>query len=429
MLVISEELDELFEICDRIAVLSARPAVARRTAARDTSVERDRPADGRRRAAPSGTTRPDHGAPARSSRAPQPSRLMRLARRCSPLAADRWSAACPLFALLGKDPLARLGVFFIEPLTRSTASGELAAEGDAADADARSGLAVGFRANVWNIGAEGQFTMGAICGGGVALPSATPRAAWLLPAMLLAGVAGGMAWAAIPALLRTRFNTSEILVSLMLIYVAAAAAGYLVTALAGSRGPQLSRRPRRSADAALFPPLIEGTRVNRRHPAHARGGRCSRGCCSDAASWASSIRVSGLAPGGGALRRLQRSARRLDRPAAQRRDAGLAGICEVAGPIGQLQPVISPGYGFAAIIVAFVGRLHPSASCSAALLMSLLYLGGEAVQMSLNVPASLSRSFPGHAAVLPAGGGCVHPVPAAREAGASAWQHLHRGHR
>ncbi len=75
--------------------------------------------------------------------------------------------------------------------------------------------------------------------------------------------------------------------------------------------------------------------------------------------------------------------------------AGLAGVCEVAGPIGRLQPSISPGYGFAAIIVAFVGRLHPLGIVLASLLMSLLYLGGESVQLSLQLPSAVTGLFQG----------------------------------
>ena len=97
--------------------------------------------------------------------------------------------------------------------------------------------------------------------------------------------------------------------------------------------------------------------------------------------------------------------------------AGLAGVGEVAGPIGQLLPIISPGYGFAAIIVAFVGRLHPVGIFFASLLMSLLYLGGEAAQMGLALPSSVTGPVPGHAAVLPARGRRVHPLSAARRAG------------
>jgi simple sugar transport system permease protein len=75
--------------------------------------------------------------------------------------------------------------------------------------------------------------------------------------------------------------------------------------------------------------------------------------------------------------------------------AGVAGVGEVAGPIGQLLPIVSPGYGFAAIIVAFVGRLHPVGIFFASLLMSLLYLGGEAAQMRLALPSSVTGLFQG----------------------------------
>ena len=96
--------------------------------------------------------------------------------------------------------------------------------------------------------------------------------------------------------------------------------------------------------------------------------------------------------------------------------AGLAGVGEVAGPIGQLLPSMSPGYGFAAIIVAFVGRLHPLGIVFASLLMSLLYLGGESAQMNLGAAVGGDRSVPGNAAVLPAGRRRVRQLPRASRA-------------
>ena len=75
--------------------------------------------------------------------------------------------------------------------------------------------------------------------------------------------------------------------------------------------------------------------------------------------------------------------------------AGLAGLGEVAGPMGQLNPTISPGYGFAAIIVAFLGRLHPLGLLLASLLMALMYLGGESLQMNLNLPLAITGVFQG----------------------------------
>jgi ABC-type uncharacterized transport system permease subunit len=82
------------------------------------------------------------------------------------------------------------------------------------------GLALGFKAGIWNIGAEGQYIMGAICGAAVGLAVYPTESRWIFPAMVLAGAFGGWAWAMIPAILKTRFNTNEILVSLMLVYVA-----------------------------------------------------------------------------------------------------------------------------------------------------------------------------------------------------------------
>jgi simple sugar transport system permease protein len=75
--------------------------------------------------------------------------------------------------------------------------------------------------------------------------------------------------------------------------------------------------------------------------------------------------------------------------------AGIAGVGEVAGPLGQLQPSVSPGYGFAAIIVAYVGRLHPVGVLLASLLMSLLYIGGESAQIELQLPSAITGLFQG----------------------------------
>ena len=75
--------------------------------------------------------------------------------------------------------------------------------------------------------------------------------------------------------------------------------------------------------------------------------------------------------------------------------AGLAGAFEIAGPIGQLLPSVSPGYGFAAIIVAFIGRLHPIGAIFGGLVMSLLYLGGELAQSRLGLPSAITGVFQG----------------------------------
>jgi general nucleoside transport system permease protein len=247
---------------------------------------------------------------------------------------------------------------------------------------------------VWNIGAEGQLTLGAIAGGGVALFWADSLGVFTLPAALIAAVAGGMAWAAIPAFLRTRFHTSEILVSLMLVYIAQLWLGYL---LHGSwRDPEGFNFPQSKAfgDEALLMPLADGVRVT---------SAFVMALVLAALSWVFASKtfagyrmlVAGLAPAAAAYAGFSEKRNIWLALLLGGGAAGLAGICEVAGPIGRLQPSISPGYGFAAIIVAFVGRLHPAGIVLASLLMSLLYLGGESVQLTLQLPSAVTGLFQG----------------------------------
>ncbi|HEX8375979.1 MAG TPA: ABC transporter permease, partial [Geminicoccaceae bacterium] len=157
---------------------------------------------------------------------PEPSRALALA---SPLIALAVTVVVgtALFLLLGKDPVRGLAVFFVEPVRSAYALTELAVKATPLLLIAL-GLAVCFRSNVWNIGAEGQFVMGAIAAGGVALLADKGTGGWIIAPILLAGIVGGMLWAGIVAYLRDRFNASEILVSLMLVYVAIQLLGYLV---------------------------------------------------------------------------------------------------------------------------------------------------------------------------------------------------------
>ncbi|KAB7560255.1 hypothetical protein ET532_022100 [Verminephrobacter sp. Larva24] len=165
-----------------------------------------------------------------------------------PEASRLWSYGSPLLALaltvligtalfiaLGKDPVRGLQLFFWEPLKSRYALGELMVKATPLLLIAL-GLALCFRANVWNIGAEGQYVIGAVAAGGVALLANQRTGAWIWPAILLAGVLGGMAWAALVALLRDRFHANEILVSLMLVYVAALVLAGAGLALLGSIG-------------------------------------------------------------------------------------------------------------------------------------------------------------------------------------------------
>ncbi len=171
------------------------------------------------------------------------------------------AVAAILFVALGYNAVRALGDLFVAPLLSVQGLTELALKASPL-VMIGVGLAAGFRANVWNIGAEGQLTMGAIAGGGIALAFYGQSGIWILPLMCLAGILGGMAWGAIPAFLKTRFDVSEILVSLMLTYVAALFLSMLV--LGPWKDPEGMNFPqsRMFSDSALLPVLIEGTRLN-----------------------------------------------------------------------------------------------------------------------------------------------------------------------
>jgi len=299
-----------------------------------------------------------------------------------------------VFEALGKDPVAALHAFFIQPVATRYGVGELLLKAAPLMLIA-TGLAIGYRANVWNIGAEGQLTLGAIAGGGLALAAgdAVP-ATLLLPAMIVAGALCGMAWAAIAAWLRTRFGANEILTSLMLVYVANFLLSWLVHG--PWRDPEGYNFPQSKlfADAALLPSLLAGTRLN-------AGFLIALAAVAMAwlfvrrSVWGFEMRVAGLAPAAAAYAGISSKRNVWLGMLAGGACAGIAGVNEAAGPIGQLLPSMSPGYGFAAIIVAFVGRLHPLGIVFASLLMSLLYLGGESAQVNLALPSAVTGLFQG----------------------------------
>lgn len=298
-----------------------------------------------------------------------------------------------LFEVMGKPAGPALYAYFIQPFTTLYGASELGVKATPLILIGL-GLSVGFKANVWNIGAEGQLTLGAIAGGALALAFYDVETVFLLPGMLVAGVLGGMAWAAIPAFLRVRFNANEILVSLMLTYVALLLLSYLVHG--PLRDPDGFNFPesRLFHDAATMPTLISGTRLH----------------------WGA---VFAIAAAGVIWLLLARSmlgfqlkilgdAPRAARFAGYREPklvwfslllsgglAGLAGVLEVSGTVGQLIPTISPGYGFTAIIVAFLGRLHPAGVVLGGLTMALTYIGGETAQIEIGLPAAVTGLFQG----------------------------------
>jgi ABC-type uncharacterized transport system permease subunit len=298
-----------------------------------------------------------------------------------------------LFALMGYDPGESLFYFFVSPILSVYGLAELAIKATPLVLIA-TGLAIGFRAGVWNIGAEGQLTLGAIAGGTLGLWLIDQEGAWILPLICLAGIAGGMAWAAIPAFLKTRFEVNEILTSLMLTYVATLLLSALVYGpLKDPEGFNFPQSKMFSASETL-PVILEGTRLH---------AGAAVALLVALAGWllisrtliGFEVKVVGQAPA--AARFAGFSEKRMVWFCLLLSGglAGLAGLFEVAGPIGQLVPSVSPGYGFTAIIVAFLGRLHPAGVLLAGLIMALSYLGGENVQISVGLPQAVTGVFQG----------------------------------
>jgi len=303
------------------------------------------------------------------------------------------AAGFVLFLLLGVPVGEAFRAYFITPISDLYGLAELGVKAAPLIMIAVA-LSLGFRAGVWNIGAEGQFILGGICGGAVALHFYEVEAAYVLPLMCLAGIAGGMLWAAIPALLRTTVNANEILTSLMLTYVAALFLSFLVHG--PMRDPDGFNFPesRLFHDAALLPTIIDGTRLHIGALVAIFIAVCAWVLLSRTLL-GFALRVNGTAPRAAKHAGFGQGKLVWFSLLFAGAVAGLAGLFEVAGPIGQLNSTISPGYGFTAIIVAFLGRLHPVGVVFAGLIMALSYLGGESAQITLNMPLAVTGVFQG----------------------------------
>lgn len=298
-----------------------------------------------------------------------------------------------LFAALGKDPWRGLEMFFYEPIKNARALAELSIKASPLLLIGL-GLSVCFRSNVWNIGAEGQFILGTIGATSVALHATPDSSRLMVVPVLLAGTAGGMLWAGVTALLRARFNASEILVSLMLVYVAEQLLSYLVQGPWKDPGGYNFPQTISFLAQTRLPRLLDGARANWgvvvalvsvglvwlfMHKTHAGyrlevGGLAPRaaryaGFSSQSALWTALLLSGAL--------------------------SGLAGALEVTGSVGQLTTHVPLGYGFAAIIVAFVGRLDPIGVTLSSILMSMFYIGGELSQSRLGLPKSITGVFQG----------------------------------
>ncbi len=290
-----------------------------------------------------------------------------------------------LFAILGKNPVLALWVYFIDPLTDSYSLQELAVKATPLVMIA-IGLSLCYLANVWNIGAEGQFLIGAVAGSWLAVKTQGAEAGhWVLPVMLLMGAAAGALYALIPAICKVRFGASEILTSLMLVYVADLFLDYLV------RGPWRDPAGFNFPTTAEFDPVATV-------PVLIAGGRLHLGAIITLVVVAAAtvllgrtikgfeIRVVGAAPRAARFGGVNSVQLILLTFAISGALAGLSGIIEVA---------VSPGYGFTAIIVAFLGRLNPIGILIAGLFLALTFIGGEQAQIAMKIPLDVTKVFQG----------------------------------
>lgn len=298
-----------------------------------------------------------------------------------------------LYVLMGRDPVAVVHAMLLEPFLSWASFSEVLLKAGPLLLIAQ-GLAIGFRAKVFNIGAEGQFILGAIFASAIPVwfPQATGQ--WIWPLMLLLGAIGGALWASITAFWRVRLNASEILVSLMLSLVATQLLNYLL--LGPWKDPAGFNFPQSVMFQydAMVPILFPGTRVN---------VSLILTIVLSLAAWVFmqksftgyKLQVGGLAPRAAGYAGFSEGRAIWLSLLIGGFAAGLAGAAEVAGPLGQLQRSISTGYGYAAIIVAYLGGLHPLGIIVSAMVMAVLYIGGDNAMVSANLPIAAVRVFQG----------------------------------
>lgn len=335
--------------------------------------------------------------------------MIRLERRAEPSSAWRWGAPLVavlatmvaggfLFALLGKDPFIAIRTIFWDPLFGPFADytrAQLLVKAGPLILIA-IGLSFGFRAGVWNIGAEGQYILGAIVGAALGLHFYPAETRWIFALMIIGGALGGMMWGLIPGVLKVKLGTNEILVSLMLVYVAEFLLARMATGpLRNPEGMGFpgSRNLSQWASSANLE-LFSGTGIHwgvifalaavvASYVAYAKH------------RFGFDIRVAGQAPRAAAFGGVNPGRLTILCLGLSGALAGLAGVFEVTGPAGQISIDFAVGYGFTAVIVAFLGRLHPIGILLAGLLMALTYIGGEMAEMALQLPRAAIQLFQG----------------------------------
>ena len=302
-----------------------------------------------------------------------------------------------LLSVIGKSPIQAFFVYFVEPIADAWSLQELAVKAAPLILIA-SGLSFCYRANLWNIGAEGQFVVGGLIGGAIAVVTHGAEHAvggyWILPAMLVSGALAGMLYALVPAFLRVKLGASEILTSLMLVYIAEIALDYFVRGRL--RDPKGFNFPQSVPfeEIARLPFLMDGERLHA-GALFALAAVVLSGFIFRRTLFGFNVKLVGSAPKAARFAGFSEGRLTFAVFSISGAAAGLAGVCEVAGQIGQLQPIISPGYGFSAIIVAFLGRLQPWGIFCAGLVLALTIIGGENAQIAMKVPLDMTRVFQG----------------------------------
>jgi len=298
-----------------------------------------------------------------------------------------------IFVLMGFEPGFALYTFFISPISNSYGISELIVKATPLALIA-VGLSFCFKNNLYNIGAEGQLTMGAIFGGGIGIYLHDTSGFWVLPLMIIGGAIGGALWGMIPAILKVRFNTNEILTSLMLVYIALLILDYLVVGPWKDPYGYSFPKTRAFGDSGRMPLLFQGLRVH-------FGIIISLAAVF--ASWfifsktmlGYQLKVTGFSPTASKYAGFNQNNLVYIAFIFSGAFAGIAGLGEVSGPIGLLYRDISPNYGFTAIIVAFLGRLNPIGIVFASLVIALTYLGAEDAQLFMQIPAAVGFVFQG----------------------------------
>ena len=303
-----------------------------------------------------------------------------------------------IFSVLGYDSGKALYHFFISPLSRIDRIADLFVKACPLMIIG-AGLVLCFRANIWNIGAEGQLIMGAVFAGGIALSFSESESIWLLPGMAIFSFIGGGLWAFLPAILKIRLRTNEILVSLMLTYVASLFLDWLV------RGPWRSPNSFGFPLTNYYPDVGLISKIN--FPGIGTIGQLHWGVfvaillcllywfMLQKTVFGFQVKLVGDSQKAFRYSGFNESKTTIMIFIISGGLAGLAGMIEVSANIGQLQPNISFGYGFTAIIVAFLARLNPAAVILAGLLIALIEMGGDSAQIALAIPKVVTGVFKG----------------------------------